>query len=136
MIAVVDTGPLYAAVDADDENHRRCVDVLARPDLRLVVPVLVVGEVSYLIRKRLGSQYEAMFLRGLSEVDVELPEPEDWERIGDLVAQYADFPFGGTDASVIALAERLETNTVITLDTRHFSVIRPRHTTALQLLPE
>lgn len=136
MIAIVDTGPLYAAVDADDEHHQSCVDVLARPDLQLVVPALVVGEVSYLVGKSLGSQPEAMFLRGLSEVDVELPEPEDWVRIGELVAQYGDFPLGGTDASVIALAERLETDIVITLDTRHFSVVRPRHTASLCLLPE
>ena len=47
----------------------------------------------------------------------------------------ADFSLGGTDASVIALAERLKTELVITLDRRHFGSVRPRHAPALRLLP-
>jgi len=42
----------------------------------------------------------------------------------------------GPDASVIALAERLETDTIITLDRRHFGAVRPRHCPAFRLLPE
>lgn len=101
-----------------------------------MVPALVVAEVSYLVGRRLGARVEARFLRGLGEIDVDAPEPEDWVRIGELVEQYADFPLGGTDASVVCLAERLETDLVVTLDTRHFSAIRPRHTAALRLLPD
>jgi uncharacterized protein len=41
----------------------------------------------------------------------------------------------GRDASVIAVAERLDVTEVATLDRRHFTVVRPRHTTALTLLP-
>jgi uncharacterized protein len=52
-----------------------------------------------------------------------------------LVEQSADFPRGGTDASVIALAERLEAPIVVTLDRRHFAAVRPRHRDALDLLP-
>jgi predicted nucleic acid-binding protein len=36
---------------------------------------------------------------------------------------------------VIATAERLGVTEVATLDRRHFSVVRPRHTPALTLLP-
>jgi hypothetical protein len=43
--------------------------------------------------------------------------------------------FGDTDASVLALAERVDTDVVITFD-RHFGVVRPRHCPALRLLPE
>jgi predicted nucleic acid-binding protein len=38
-------------------------------------------------------------------------------------------------ASVVARAERLDTDLVITLDRRHFAAIRPRHPPALRLLP-
>lgn len=54
---------------------------------------------------------------------------------GELVPQYADFPLGGVDASVIAVAERFGVERVATLDRRHFSVVRPKHTAALALLP-
>ena len=38
---------------------------------------------------------------------MEAPTPDDWPRIADLVKQYGDFPFGGVDASIVVLAERL-----------------------------
>jgi predicted nucleic acid-binding protein len=136
LIAVVDTGPLYAATDLDDHDHTASVEALQRPDLELVIPLLVVAEATYLVGSRLGAKAEARFLRGLGQIEVEAPTSDDWERIADLVDQYADLPLGGTDASVIALAERLDAGFVITLDRRHFTVVRPRHRNALELIPE
>ena len=135
LIAVVDTGPLYAAADLDDDDHDASVAVLQRPDLHLVIPVLVVAEATYLIGTRLGSKAEATFLRGLGQIEVEPPTSDDWDRIADLVDKYADLPLGGTDASVVALAERLGAGVVVTLDRRHFTVVRARHREALELLP-
>jgi predicted nucleic acid-binding protein len=133
--AIVDSGPLYAAVDADDADHERCVEVLSRRDWVLVIPALVVAEVTYLVGRRMGAAVEAKFLRGLQSCDVTSPQPDDWRRISELVVQYADFPLGGTDASVVCLAERLKTDVIVTLDRRHFSAVRPRHCEALRLLP-
>ncbi len=79
---------------------------------------LVVAEATYFVGQRLGADVEARFLRGLGSFDVEGPVPEDFERIAELVEQYADFPLGGTDASVIALAERVGATVVIMLDRR------------------
>jgi predicted nucleic acid-binding protein len=135
VLAVVDTGPLYAAADADDDDHARCLEVLARGEHRLVVPALVVAEATYLIASRLGARAEAAFLRSLRDVDVEAPAPDDWPRIAELVERYANLPLGGTDASVVALAERLDTDLVLTLDRRDFAAIRPKHRRALRLLP-
>ncbi len=136
MLAVVDSGPLYAAVDASDEDHARCVEILERPDLELVIPALVVAEVTYLVGRRLGAEVEAAFLRGLRVVEVEVPLPEDWARIADLVATYADFPLGGTDASVAVLADRLGTDLIVTLDRRHFGALRTAAGRPYRILPE
>jgi uncharacterized protein len=111
------------------------VEALQRPDLELVIPALVVAEVTYLVGSRLGPKPEATFLRGLAQIEIESPSPDDWERIAELVDEYADLPLGGTDASVVALAERLDAGVVITLDRRHFPVVRPRHRETLELLP-
>lgn len=100
-----------------------------------MIPTLVVAEATYLIGRRLGPEAEAAFLRGLSQLEVEPPMSGDWERIAELVDEYGDLPLGATDASVVALAERLDTAVVITLDRRHFTVVRPRHREALELLP-
>jgi uncharacterized protein len=135
VLAVVDAGPLYATADADDQDHEACCAVLSRGDLRLVIPALVVAEATYFVGRRLGAQAEAAFLRGLETLDIEGPAPEDFARIAELVETYADFPLGGTDASVIALGERLSAAIVITLDRRHFAAIKPRHRDAFELLP-
>jgi predicted nucleic acid-binding protein len=135
MLAVVDTGPLYAVVDADDADHARCRAVLERGEHRLILPTLIIAEVTYLIGTRLGAEVEATFLGGLTGMHVEAPTPDDWPRIAALVKQYCDFPLGGADASIVALAERLDIETIVTLDDRHFRAVRPRHRKAFRLLP-
>jgi len=134
-LAIVDAGPLYAAADVDDRDHESAIGALSRRDLALVVPALVIAEATYFVGRRLGARAESAFLRGLRVLDVEAPAPEDFERMAELVAEYADFPLGGTDASVVALAERLEATVVLTLDRRHFGSVRPRHCEAFELLP-
>ena len=134
-LAIVDAGPLYAATDADDLDHLPCCEALARADLRLVVPALVIAEATYFVGQRLGAAAESKFLAGIAELDMEGPSEEDMRRMAALVEEYADFPLGGTDASVIALAERVDASIVITLDRRHFAAVTPSHREAFVLLP-
>jgi predicted nucleic acid-binding protein len=56
-LAIVDAGPLYAAADADDQDHRACVATLEREDLRHVVPALVVAEATYFLGHRLPERH-------------------------------------------------------------------------------
>jgi uncharacterized protein len=135
-VLIVDAGPLYAAADRSDPNHRRCAELLTRARGPLLVPALVVAEVAYLIGGRLGAKAELAFARALAsgELVVGPLEPSDLARVTELVEQYLDLPLGMTDASVIVLAERLEATSIATLDRRHFSAVRPRHVPALDLL--
>lgn len=135
MIAIVDSGPLYAAVDTDDDTHQACLAVLSQTDLEIVIPAMVVAEVTYLVGRRLGAEVEAAFLRGLASVEVEAPSRDDWPRIGELVRRFADFPLGGTDASVAVLADRLGTDVIVTLDRRHFGALASGSGNPYQLLP-
>lgn len=135
-----DTGPLVAAALTSDNDHHACVELLTGLHLAgraLLVPGPVVAEVGYLLAREAGAQVEAMFLQSLADGDLQPIDliAEDYLRMADLVAQYADLPLGTTDASVIALSERLILPEVATLDHRHFAVVRPRHVPALTLLP-
>jgi predicted nucleic acid-binding protein len=134
-LAVVDAGPLYAAADSDDADHAACIATLARTDLRLVIPALVIAEATYFVGGRLGSAAERSFLAGLADFDVEAPGDWDLTRMAELVEQYANFSLGGTDASVVALAERLGAGAIVTLDRRHFAAMKPSHRDAFELLP-
>ncbi len=96
---------------------------------------MVVAEATYFVGTRLGPSAEAAFLRGVAGLEVEAPSPDDWQRIAELVERYGNYPLGGTDASVVALAERMGAPVVVTLDRRHFAALKPRHRPAFDLLP-
>lgn len=134
---VVDTGPLYAAADRSDAHHAACAAVFRNPPDRLVVPVSVVIESSFLIERHLGPPAEAKFLASLAPagVPVEQLGNDDFVRMAELVETYTDMPLGAVDASVVAVAERTGATTILTIDRRHFSVVRPRHVSAFTLLP-
>lgn len=140
-VIVCDTGPLVAAAIATDPDHHRCVELFTGLHLAnrpIIVPAPIVAEVGYLLERYGGPRAESQFLRSLAEDDfvpMELTKG-DYDRMADLVDQYADFPLGTSDASVVALAERLDAPEVATLDLRHFSVVRPKHVHTLTLLPE
>lgn len=134
---VVDSGPLYAAIDRHDPQHERCLDVLTQRSRQLKVPVLTVAEVTHFIGTRLHTGAELRLLAEitLGNLVVEPVHARDWVRIAELVEHYADLPLGTVDASVVATAERLGATTIATLDRGHFSVVRPRHVEAFELVP-
>jgi predicted nucleic acid-binding protein len=65
---------------------------------------------------------------------VELAD-SDLRRMSVLVRQYADLRLGGTDASVVAICERLGIVTVATVNLRDFATVRPRHIPAFITVP-
>jgi uncharacterized protein len=140
-VIVCDTGPLVAAAITNDSRHRECVDLFTALHLagrRILVPGTVVAEAGYLLAREGGPRVEAQFLTSLADGTlwpVELGR-EDYARAAELVLAYQSLPLGTTDATVIAVCERLGLTEVASLDRRHFTVIRPRHVKALALLPE
>jgi len=134
---IVDAGPLYSAAATRDRNHRRSIELLTLAPRPLAVPALVVTEVAYLLGDRIGSHAEVAFARSLERGEL-LVEPvldSDWRRIAELTEQYEDLPLGIVDASVVALAERRDLDTIVTLDHRHFATVKPRHLAAFTLVP-
>lgn len=135
-VAIVDTGPLLASLDQRDEDYDASAATLRRVDLQFVVSPLVVSEVAQLAGSRYGSWVEAAFLRGLHRFEIETPTADEWNLIADLVDRYADFPLGAVDASVVVLADRFETDLIVTLDRRHFGAVQSPRGRRFHLLPE
>lgn len=138
MALVADTGPLLAALDVNDRDHARCRDFLADVTEPIVVPAPVVVELEWMTTTRVGRDEFDDFLDDVESggVRVEPLVAQDYARIRVLLRQYADFPLGLVDASVVAVCERLGERKVATLDHRHFRAVRPAHTEALLLLPD
>ena len=132
---IVDANVLVASADRSSEHHQSCLGVLTHAR-DLVIPALCVAEATYLIQRDLGVAAEAAFLGGLEGIEVVAPDSDDWARIAGIVREYHELRVGGTDASIVALAERLDTDVIATLDHRHFRAIKPRHCEFFRLLPE
>jgi predicted nucleic acid-binding protein len=137
LALVVDTGVLYAALDADDADHGPCTKLLTCAREPRVVPAPVLSEVDWLCGRLPHNRFSLI----LDQIEtgalvVEDLLHEDYRRAGNLLNTYADLRVGFVDASVLAVVERLREPKLATLDHRHFSVMRPRHVDALELLPE
>jgi uncharacterized protein len=101
-----------------------------------VIPAPVLVEVAYFAAK-IGP---AVFPALLDDVrngafTIEDLEAVDYDRTAQLLRQYGDLRVGFVDAAVLAVAERLREPKLATLDHRHFTVMRPQHIEALELLP-
>lgn len=134
---IVDTGPLVAAADRTDRQHHACLELLETASGPLVTTAMVVAEAVYLVTRELGPHAEPAFYDAIinGTLTVEPLGPADWQRIRELVDRYMDLPLGGTDASLIAVAERLGATRIATLDRAHFSIVRPVHCDAFELSP-
>lgn len=137
MTVVADTGALYALVDTSDAWHSRVITWWRSNSSAIVVPITVLPEICYLLQTRIGPAAELAFVQAVAEEEftMESVEPEDLVRAASLIHEYADLPLGLVDASIVAVAERLETRDILTTDRRHFSVVRPRHARSFTLLP-
>ena len=125
MTAVADTGALYALYDADDAHHDAVSAAVDRERGQILVPMAILGELDYLLRELLGLDAELDFIDSVlagAFVLEPMTEP-DLQRARDILTQYRDLDVGLVDAAVMATAERLGTNRILTLDQRDFRAV-------------
>lgn len=125
---IVDSGPLYALFDRDDDFNTQTRLWFARNRRPLVTNAAVITEVTYLLGRWCSVDHQLLFLEFLRQPGWMLePLASDLERIQALMDLYRNLPADFTDASLVALAERLRCCDVATTDQRDFSVYHPIH---------
>lgn len=137
MSYLLDTGFLYALLNAREQSHEVVRQAAERLDATPFLPTPVTVEVAYLIRRDLGAEALAQFITDLAELRYALvaPTASDYGRAAAVVRQYADTHIDFVDALLAAMAERLDIRRILTLDQRHFRLFRPRHCEAFELIP-
>jgi len=134
---LVDTSFLFALANKDDSDHAACLEVAGAISGRVILPVTVLPEVGYLLAERIGHHAMRQVFRQLlsSTWIIEPLLPEDFERTVAILEQYTDARLDFVDATLIAIAERLNITTLLTLDRRDFSIVQPQHCRAFDLQP-
>ena len=124
---IIDTSALLAYFDTDEPDHGAVTAILEDTDEPLVVSPYVVAELDYLVASRLGVTAELAVLAELAGGAWDLPamDVQGLKAAHDVIERYADQRIGVADASNVVLAARYRTQTIVTLDHRHFDVLRP-----------
>lgn len=138
MALVVDTGVLFAGLDADDPDHKPCARLLGDSTEAIVVPAPVLVELDYWLRKAATADAWLAFCEDVDAGVYRLFHLDSAHLVdaARLQAKYSDQPLGFVDAAVVVTCEALGEAKVATLDRRHFSIMRTVDGTPLQLIPE
>ena len=137
MTVVADTGAIYALIDASDAWHQRVIAWWKEHGSAVVIPVVIIPEVTFLLQTRIGPAAEEAFVRAAADGEFVLEDLEldDVQRAAEVMHRYGDLSLGFVDAAIAAAAERLETRELLTTDRRHFGAVRPKHARSFTLLP-
>ena len=122
-----------ALLDVRDVDHDRCTALLKGAEELRVVPAPVLVELDDFVPSEAFTRFLDDVRRGAFLI--EDLHAIDYVRVEELVLGYSDMRIGFVDAAVLAVVERLKEPKLATLDHRHFSVMRPRHADAVDLLP-
>jgi uncharacterized protein len=112
---LVDTGPLVAILSSRDPAHQRCVDVLRTDWRSLVTTWAVIAEAMFLVRASARAQGSLLGMIGTRRLEI-TDLLGDIDRIAVLIEKYRDVPMDFADATLVAVAEREDLETIFTLD--------------------
>jgi predicted nucleic acid-binding protein len=125
-VIVVDASVAYALLDQRDAGHEAARSWYDQPHRDLLTTPLVLAEVDHLAAARLGRAARSAFL---GDIDRGGYTVAWWSSaVADSVQiarRYLDLGVSLTDASLVALAARLETTSIATFDERHFRALQP-----------
>jgi uncharacterized protein len=123
-LIVVDTSVVVAFMNRRDDDHERVAGLMDTVEEDLFTTPLVVAEIEYLVSQAGGSEAALAFYEDLMSGAYLV---EWWpEAVKETVKAAREHrAIGLADASLLALAARLETTRVATLDERHFRAVVP-----------
>jgi hypothetical protein len=137
MTLVLDSSGLLAAIDAGQEDHAAAREVLESASGPLLISPFVLAELDFMILTRMGQREELALLGEVAHgvYRLEHLSEEDVAGAAEVIERFADLRVGLADASVVVLANRYGTLDVLTLDERHFRVLRGPDGRPFRLLP-
>ncbi|MGI8876451.1 MAG: type II toxin-antitoxin system VapC family toxin [Egibacteraceae bacterium] len=129
--------PIVALANAGDRSHHAVAAVLAEWPGDLVIPAPVTAEIDFLLGRRCGRLARLAFLDDLARgrFGVASLDAAEHMEVRLLEERYAELDLGLADCSIIALARRLETRTVLSFDERHLRAVQPLQGGTFTLLP-
>ena len=138
-VLIADTSGLYAYYDGGDPEHKECRAAVASA-AHLVVTPLVLAELDHLLSTRISPEAAQGALAHVRDrVAVRrYAVPEIEPHLSSALVTMRRYPqIGLTDTMNVVMAAKYHTDAILTLDRRHFRVVRPlTGHTAFRLWPD
>ena len=134
---ILDTSGLLAAIDASQRRHEEAVRALEAAAPPRILSPFVLAELDYLLATRVGQSAERALLAevGRGVYRLESFDTDDVAAAERTIGRHADLEIGLADASIVVLANRYGIRDLLTLDERHFRVLRGPGGRPFRLLP-
>ena len=120
---LIDSGPLIALFDRNDKYHLASVKFIKDNNSELVTTLASITETLHLLDFNRNAQIDFLGWVNAGAVTLAAISSDDLQRIKELTIKYSDLPMDFADACLVLLGEKLNINTVATID-RDFDVYR------------
>ncbi len=113
---LIDSGPLIALFDASDKYHHESVSFIKSNKYPLVTTLASVTETLHLLDFNRNAQIDFIEWVYKGAVEIQNIENSDFARLKELTDKYRDLPMDFADSCLVYLAEKLNLNTIATID--------------------
>ena len=120
---LMDSGPLIALFDRDDDYHSSSVEFIKSNQCELITTIASITETLHLLDFNRQAQIDFLGWVHAGAVSIEGITTNDLLRIKELTTKYADLPMDFADACLVFLGEKLKINEIATID-RDFDIYR------------
>jgi predicted nucleic acid-binding protein len=134
-VILVDTGPIVALFDRDDQYHTLCLRTLEKFQEPLATTWPVLTECFYLLAFSWEAQEDLWTFLKRGGMELLPMDRTHFSHCRDLMRQFRNLPMDLADASLVAAADELGVAKIFTLDRRDFSTYRFRKTEKFKLSP-
>ena len=118
---LIDSSPLIALFDRNDKYHLASIDSIKNNSTELVTTLASVTETLHSLDFNRNAQIDFLGWMNVGAVTLEPITSEDLKRIKELTIKYSDLPMDFADACLVFLGEKLNINTIATID-RDFDI--------------
>jgi predicted nucleic acid-binding protein len=120
---LIDSGPLIALFDASDKYHHDAVSFIQSNQYPLLTTLASITETLHMLDFNRNAQIDFLEWVYRGAIEVHEIENNDFHRLKELTKKYRDLPMDFADSCLVYLAEKLNLNTIATID-RDFSIYR------------
>ena len=131
---LIDTGPIVALFDKNDNYHDKCLSLLKTIKEPLITTMPVLTEAFYLLGFSWQVQDALWELVNQGGIQIYDLKGEQFKRCRELMKKYKDLPMDIADATIVSAAETVNISTIFTID-KDFRVYRTKQGKNFRLVP-